>query len=118
MESQYLILRRQRMLGIAPSAEKKPLKSIPKKSTKMKVDLKEYNKIKKEMLAEDDRCELNTPVCLGQATGLHHVKRRGINMLNRKYLKRACDPCNGYLEQFPLYAIEKELSISKHSIND
>lgn len=77
MESTYLIQRRERMLGIKPPEEKKQGRPIPKKSAKMKVDLKEYNKIKKEMLEESNLCELKVPdVCTGTATGLQHVKRR------------------------------------------
>jgi hypothetical protein len=42
------------------------------------------------------------------------MKRRGVNLLNRKYLKRSCNACNGYVEKHPLYAIENGLSVSVH----
>lgn len=116
MESKYLLERRERMLGIKTPAEKKTFKSIPKKSTKNKVDIRAYNKIKKEMLSENDRCELNTPDCIHQATGLHHMKRRGSNLLNKKYLLRSCDPCNSYVEKHPQYALDNGLSISVHKV--
>jgi hypothetical protein len=66
------------------------------------------------MLSENQACELLTPVCTRIAEGLHHMKRRGVNLLNRKYLKRSCNPCNGYVEKHPLYAIENGLSVSVH----
>lgn len=97
-----------------PKDKKKP--EPPKdKSDKIKIDLKEYKKIVQEMLAIDIKCELHTPECTGTAQGLHHMKKRGINLLNKKYLKRACNACNGYVERHPKYAIEKGLSISKFS---
>lgn len=91
--------------------EKEPLN---KKSEKQAKQDRAYNKIVKEMLAADDRCEMKTPECTGKAQGLHHMKRRGINLLTRKYLKRSCNPCNGYVEKHPLFAIETGLSISVH----
>lgn len=117
MESQYLLQRRERMLGIKPPEEKKAVKPIPKKSAKMKNDLKEYNKIKKEMLAEDDRCELRSPVCTGTAQGLQHTKRRGINLLNKKYLLRACNACNGWCEDNPVEAVELGMAKSVHKLD-
>lgn len=116
MESPYLIQRRQRLLGIIPQEEKKAGKPIAKKSAKMKVDHKEYKKIVKEMFAEDNRCELRTPACTGTAQGLHHTKRRGVNLLNKKYLLRACNACNGFVEADPQYALDNGLSVSVHKI--
>lgn len=92
-------------------------KPIAKKSEKMKSQEKEYRKIVREMLAEDDSCELRTPECTGQAQGLHHKKKRGSNYLNKKYLARACNACNGWCESHPLEAVEMGLLISNHKIS-
>lgn len=116
MESDYLKLRRARLLGIAPKEEKKKAKPIAKRSVKLSAKDREYKKIVKEMLEEDNRCELKTPNCIHIATGLHHKKRRGINLLNRKYLLRSCDPCNGFVEQHPQYALDNGLSVSVHKV--
>lgn len=99
----------------APIAPKKK-QPLAKKSAGRKVDDKEYKKIVKEMLAESNWCELNTPVCTVTAQGLHHKKRRGSNYLNRKYLLRSCNACNEYVEANPKYALEKGLSVSVHKI--
>lgn len=96
------------------SGEVKEKTVISKKSEKQEKLDREYKKIVKEMLGVDDRCELKTPVCIGRATGLHHMKRRGVNLLNRKYLKRSCDPCNGWVEKNPIKAIELGLSKKVH----
>jgi hypothetical protein len=91
-------------------------KKAPNKKSEKQAKLdKEYKKIVKEMLAADPMCEMNTPVCTRKAEGLHHMKRRGVNTLNRKYLKRSCNACNGYVEEHPLWAIENKLSLKVHS---
>lgn len=108
-------------LGLKNGTVSRPVKEVKplaKRSEKMKVEMKDYKKIVVEMLTESNRCELSTPVCVQIANGLHHKKRRGANLLNKKYLMRACNPCNTYVEQFPLYAIEKELSVSVHKIDN
>lgn len=66
------------------------------------------------MLAQSQVCELNTPDCTRIAEGLHHMKGRGVHLLNRKYLKRACNACNGYVERHPQYALDNGLSVSRH----
>lgn len=66
------------------------------------------------MLAESPWCELRTPECTKAADGLHHMKGRGIHLLNRKFLKRACNACNGYVERHPQYAMDHGLSVSRH----
>lgn len=106
--------------GVAKAAPaQKPAKKavrrpIKKKSVKRVDQEKEYRKILKEMSAESDDCELRVPgVCTGTMQGLHHQKKRGSNYLNRKYLKRACNACNGWCESHPLEAVEMGLSISK-----
>jgi hypothetical protein len=120
-ESQYLINRRNIALGIKESPEKKKpvglkkqTKPIAQHSKKEAARLREYKKIKDEILAESNLCEMHSPVCTKIATGLQHKKRRGVNLLNKKYLIRSCDPCNLYVEQFPLWALEKGLAISVH----
>lgn len=94
--------------------EKKQPKPINKKSAKLADREKEYKQIVREMLAISNRCELATPDCTGTAQGLHHMKGRGANLLVRKFLKRACNACNGYVERHPAYALEHGLSVSRH----
>lgn len=98
----------------AYAGELKDKTTIEKKSDKQEKLDREYKKIVKEMLAVDDRCELGTPVCTKIATGLHHMKRRGVNLLNRKYLKRACNACNGWVEKNPKQALELGMSVLVH----
>lgn len=114
MESQYIIERRERMLGIRPPAAPKEQKPIAKKSAKRKIDHKAYLKIVKEMLKENPNCEIKETGCEGKATGLHHMKKRSpATYLDRAYLKRSCNNCNLWCELHPLEAIQKGHSASK-----
>lgn len=92
---------------------KKVFKAIAKKSDKRKDQDKVYKKIVKEMMAVSDKCELSTPVCIVKAQGLHHMKKRIGFLTDKRYLKRACNPCQTWCEENPLLAIEKGMSLSK-----
>lgn len=101
-----------RIYGSKVEKKKQP---IAKKSEKRKTEEKEYKKIVKEMFAESNKCELNVPgICMVKAQGLHHMRKRtGKNYLDRKYLKRACNPCNLFCETNPIEAMKLGLVISK-----
>lgn len=112
--SEYLLARRAKMFGSPQPEIKKVRTVIAKKSAKRKTEDKEYKKIVKEMMAVSDKCELNVEgVCVKRASGLHHKARRGKNYLNKEFLMRACDPCNGWIESFPLEAMKRGFLISK-----
>lgn len=92
---------------------KVPKRIEPKSDTRKEED-KEYKQIVKEMFASGKDCQLRVPgVCENIAQGLHHMKKRGANYLNKKYLKRACNACNRWAEKHPKEAIENGVSISK-----
>ena len=94
--------------------EKEKPKPVAYQSDKRKEDQKEYRKIVKEMLAETPNCEIMETGCQGKATGLHHQKKRSpATLLDKRFLKRACDSCNLWCEIHPLEAIDKGHSISK-----
>lgn len=115
-ETPYLKFRREIKLGNKSATGKKLPKRIPMKSAKMKIDDPQYKRLVKEMLAESNVCELKTPVCTKIAQGLHHTKRRGALLLVKKYLKRSCNACNGWVERFPVEALKQGLSVSVHKI--
>lgn len=96
----------------------KEKKSINKESEKRKEVNKEYRKIVKEMLKSNPMCEIKEVGCTGKADGLHHKQKRSEkNLLNKKYLMRACNSCNLWVEMHPLEAMAKGYSISKHKPN-
>jgi hypothetical protein len=86
--------------------EKPKPQPIAKKSVKAAKNDKEYKKLVKLMLAENDKCEMKVPgVCTGKAQGLHHKRKRGKHTLkDKKNLLRACNACNGWVEKFPIEA--------------
>lgn len=95
--------------------KKKPQKRIRRRSVKLASKEREYVKIIRQMLAESPYCELQTSDCTGVAEGGHHMKGRGVNLLVRKWIKRACNACNRYVETHPHYALANGLSVSRHA---
>lgn len=113
MTDQYLLERQQQKLGLAVKEEKKK-KPISIMSAKRMAQQRLYRKIVKEMLAENNRCEIKAPGCTGIAQGLQHkIKRSSKNLLNRKNLLRSCNSCNTWIENNPLEAIAMGVSASK-----
>jgi hypothetical protein len=122
--SEYLLKRRLQKLGVElPTKEQvkaviTPKKPIPKRSKKMTKEMKEYNKEKAEFIKPGDQCELNTQVCRGEATVIHHTKGRiGKLLRNKKYWKKSCVHCNNYIEIKDKESREKGLKLSKHDPN-
>lgn len=98
-ESDYILERRRKMLGLSePKEDKKPAKINPVAKKREKLQ-KEYRKVVKEMLAKDGRCEIHSPVCTGKAEGLHHIVKRSVkNLMKPENLKRSCNACNSFIE--------------------
>lgn len=109
-----LCLNHNRVYGIQPQS--KPVsKPIADKSAKRAALDKEYKALVKELLKQNNQCEVKAPGCTKIAQGMHHVqKRTEKNMLDVKNLVRACNHCNGYIEKHPLWALEQGFSKSKH----
>lgn len=94
--------------------EKKPV-PVKKVSAKRKVVDKEYKKIVKDLLGKNKRCEVKSPVCTGIAQGLNHKQKRSPkNITKLDNLERACNACNLYIEQNPVWAKEHNHFISKY----
>lgn len=94
--------------------ERTPQTRIPTKSKVMTENHKEYKKIVIEMLLKSKRCEINAPdVCSKIAQGLHHMKKRGEFLLDKRFLKRSCNNCNSFLEANTDWGIEHGFILSK-----
>ena len=115
MESNYLIQRRLRKLGIIEPDKKPVANKIPTKSVKRKAEELLYKKQLKEMMEESSYCEIKVPgVCKTLATGLHHLQKRGVkNYRDRKNLVRACSECNLFIEENPTNPISLKFTISR-----
>lgn len=120
MESEYLLKRREReCFGTATPEAEKPKVKISVMNAKRMAQQRLYRKIVKEMLAENNKCEIKAPGCTGIAQGLQHkVKRSSKNLLDRKNLLRSCNNCNTWIENNPLEAIAMGVSASKFKDND
>ena len=93
--------------------ERKQVTRIATKSKSMTINHKEYRKIVIEMLLKSKKCEIHSPVCSKIAQGLHHMKKRGEFLLDKRFLKRACNNCNSFLEQNTDWGIEHGFILSK-----
>lgn len=93
--------------------ERAPVTRIPAKSKSMTINHKEYKKIVIEMLLKSKKCEIHSPVCTKIAQGLHHMKKRGAFLLDKRFLKRSCNNCNSYLENNTDWGIEHGFILSK-----
>lgn len=95
----------------------KEIKTIPKTSDKRKELEKEYLKLKKQMMAESNKCEAKLSGCTKVAVDMHHMKGRGKNLTaNRENLIRVCRSCHQLITENSLLAFELGLSKSKHKI--
>lgn len=124
--SDYLLQRRKQKLGVEiPTKEQvkaviapKKKKPIPKRSKKMTKEMKLYLKEKAEFLKPGDQCELNTDVCRGEATVIHHTRGKiGKLLRDKRYWKKSCVHCNNRVEEKDKEAREKGLKLSKHDPN-
>lgn len=116
MLTDYLKKRQQEVCfgNKKPEVEKKVYK-IPIKAVKRIAEEKLYKKQLKEMLAENPNCEIRIPgVCMGKATGLHHLQKRSPkNYRKRENLVRACSECNLFIEENPTHELSKKFTISR-----
>lgn len=114
MESQYLLERRARMLGKKSTEEKPKLKPIKRVSDKRRVEQRKYKKIVKEILGTGAECKIKSPVCTGRAQGLNHKQKRSpSNFLLKENLEEACNACNLYVEEHPVWAQKHGHQISR-----
>jgi len=112
MESQYLIQRRARMLGIsAPAEAKKPVK-IKAVSEKRKSQNKEYTKVRKQFLIEHPRCQVRG--CNKVSEEIHHRRgRTGDLLTDPKFFLAVCRDHHMEIEQDPVWAKEQGYSLSR-----
>lgn len=92
----------------------KPRKPIAKQSKKRKKEQPVYVAMVKAAAAEDDSCEVRSPVCTGKMQGFNHTQKTSPkNRLDRENLKRCCNACNDYIEKNTEWAEENGHLISR-----
>ena len=78
-----------RAFGTNPPSRE--INTIPKVSKSRKELDKEYLKLKKQMMAESNKCEAGLTGCTKVAEDLHHITKRNTkNMCDRNNLIRVC----------------------------
>lgn len=126
-ENNYLKNRQEQKLNGKPEKKKKiynlkrtPIKKkfyrIKKVSEKREKENQEYfPKRDKFLKSGDGRCQLKIPgVCTTVATCVHHVAgRTGKMFLDKKFWKRSCHPCNGWVEDHDAEARKLKLKSTR-----
>ena len=94
---------------------KKPIKKVSDKRTVLN---RELAKIVKEVKNERPVCELKVSgICSHKTVTVHHTKGRiGELLLNKKYMKASCSPCNLWVESHTAEAKEMGLIVSRHKV--
>lgn len=89
----------------------KPIKHFSEKREKLQ---REYRKQVSEALAENNECEVKSPVCIREANGFQHIQKRTVkNLMIKKNQKRCCAACQTWIEENPELAIQMGVSVSK-----
>ena len=97
--------------------EKAAPKKITQYSKKRQKTNRVYDKKAKDYKEEHPVCEVRSPVCIGEAQGIHHVAGRiGDNLTDETKFMAACNPCNAYIESHDAWARENGFKKSKFTI--
>jgi hypothetical protein len=118
-ESEYLIKRREILLGIRPADEKKKPEPIANKSDKMKAEMKKYIPAMKAFLAlpENENCKIKMKGCQGKAVCVHHSGGRiGHKLHDQADWIPSCAKCNLTVEEQDLKARELGHKKSKFKV--
>lgn len=92
---------------------KKPYKIAPR-SAKLKQAHKEYTTVRKQYLTEHKTCEANLTGCKKHAEDIHHKKGRiGKLLTDTAHFIAVCRHCHHLIEENPVMAKEKGLSLSR-----
>lgn len=97
-------------------------RQLPAVSKRRRPERAEYASWVVELLEESPLCELDAPIrlvapgwagCRTYASGLHHLRKQGQGgpRRDRRNVRRACDPCNVWVEDHPDLAHEAGLVV-------
>ena len=95
----------------AERIQKGRIKQVSSKQAKTQ---RQLAKIRKGLEAVDSNCKIQSPVCIGEVQGTHHiVKRSRDNVLKLSNIVLCCNPCNGFIETHSEWAKERGFLVSK-----
>jgi len=76
----------------------KPTKPIPQQSKKRIKEQRIYRKILDKKAAENNLCEVRSPVCTGYMEGGNHIQPRlPSNFIDPDNIERSCNVCNWWI---------------------
>ena len=89
------------------TSEKKKSPKIKPYTDKRLKELAKYRKLRDEYLKDKPFCEIQSPVCTGRTTELHHAKTRRHHLCDTSVFFASCRACNGYVESNHAWAEER-----------
>lgn len=89
------------------SSSKKQTKTIATYSPKRLKELAKYRVLRDEYLKDKPYCEIQSPVCTGRTTELHHIKTRRHHLCDTSVFLASCRACNSYVESNHAWAEER-----------
>jgi hypothetical protein len=89
-----LLKRRSRLTS------KKPMNKVSSRHAK---ELKQYSQARKEHFALNPYCA----ICGLDATDIHHMAKRGVNLCNKDTFLSTCRKCHAFLHENVAWATEK-----------
>lgn len=89
------------------TSSKKPIKPIATYSAKRLKELAKYRILRDEYLKDKPYCEIQSPVCTGRTTELHHKKTRRHHLCDVSVFCASCRACNSYVESHHAWAEER-----------
>lgn len=90
---------------------------IKQYSDKREAVNQEYYALREVFLKENPLCQINCPECVQgphPATVVHHMKKRGSNLLVVSTWKASCRVANLYVEKFPKWALDNGHIYERH----
>jgi hypothetical protein len=83
---------------------RKPISPVSKKREKINAI---YGPKAASFRYDNPKCVILSPVCTGATQGVHHVKGKATEelLLDENFWLPACNACNDYIEEKPLWAI-------------
>ncbi len=77
-------------------------------------DITKYNKLRKEYLQNKSVCHAKVHNCTVHTTDIHHMKGRGLYLLNTSTWLPVCRSCHNWIENNPEESYELGFSLKRN----
>jgi len=114
MITEYMKHRQQLKNGQVKPAQKVARSGVKPVSAKRAAINREYAKESRPFW-KGKPCQIRSPVCTGQAQGIHHRKGKATkeDLMDKRYWMAACNCCNAYVETNDAWARKMGYKVSR-----